>query len=340
MSKTLAVGHFRNGDFKSTCAKFSHRIKEVFFSWPGVKSCRPQPEPTDELKRSLVSDLLYAKSHGIELDTLFNCNCYGDIAISRELADLVTGTLSEMESFGVFPDTVTTTSPFISKILRERFPQVAIRLSVNQRVHGTIGFEYVLDEFDSFYVSREYHRSFDYLKEIASWAEKHGKKIGMQVNSGCLRQCPYQTFHDNLHGHNAVEQNRRGEEEFDFTYFLCRKTYSKPSFAEDFLRATWIRPEDLPEYEKYVDMAKVATRRHMYPELVVEAYATYSFDGDLSMLMDPVHPFGCSFDNKSFDKRLWDAVRLCRNQNNCIHCSKCSELFNLVSKKKVLREQG
>ena len=39
--KKLAVGHFFNGDFTGVCAAHLPRIKEVFFAWPGVLSCRP-----------------------------------------------------------------------------------------------------------------------------------------------------------------------------------------------------------------------------------------------------------------------------------------------------------
>ena len=331
MRKTLAVGHFYNGDFASVCDKFASRIKETFFSWPGVKSCRPQPEATDELKEKLVSDLLYARSKGIALDTLFNCNCYGDIAISGELSGLVVTTLSEMRERGVFPEIVTTTSPFVAKVLRSNFPEIEIRWSVNLRVHGTQGFEYVLDDFDSFYLSRERHRDTEYLAEVSRWAKRHGKKIGMQVNSGCLRQCPYQQFHDNLHGHGAVLQNERGMREFGFSYFLCKKNYSIPGRGEDFLRATWIRPEDLPEYEAFVDVVKLATRRHPRPEEVTAAYANYHWDGNLASLMDPAHDIaGCYFDNKSFDIPLWKEVRSCAFQNDCRHCGKCTRLLEEV----------
>ena len=111
--RNLAVGHFFDGDFTGVCTTYLPRIKEVFFAWPGVLSCRPAPDFTPEVRARLLSDLTWARSRGIELDTLFNCNCYGDLAISPDLADFVTRTLREMDAEGLFPETVTTTSPFI-----------------------------------------------------------------------------------------------------------------------------------------------------------------------------------------------------------------------------------
>ena len=331
MRRNLAVGHFLNADFQAACGRHLPRIRETFFAWPGVASCRPAPDFTPEMCAQMVADLQWARANGIELDTLFNCICYGDVAISHELRDFVGTILREMDGLGLFPDTVTTTSPFVATVLRRDFPSVKIRWSVNQRVHGSVGFEYVEDLFDSFYVSREHHRDLGYLREVSGWARRHGKTIGMQANSGCLRQCPYQTFHDNLHGHEARRQEAIGRSDFDFSYFLCKRTFADPAHHEDFVRATWLRPEDLPRYELLVDVVKLATRRHPDPVKVLDAYATYSYDGNLADLMDPAHAFPKSFDNARFGRSLiWPHVRECRDANNCRHCGKCEALMGEV----------
>lgn len=327
--KKLAVGWFDNAPFIESCSPYRTRIKEVFFAWPGVLSCRPAPDYTPELKARQLEDLKWARSNGIELDTLFNCNCYGESAISHELADMVVRVLKEMDSFGVFPDIVTTTSPFVATILRKNFKDVKIRWSVNLRVHGTVGLESVIELFDSFYVSREHHRSLDYLKEIDAWARIHGKSVGMQLNSGCLRQCPFQQFHDNLHGHNRISQSKVGEN-FDFSVFRCKTNYDRGNY-EDFLRATWIAPQDVWLYEKYVDVMKIATRRHPDPREIIKAYATGNYSGDLARLMDPAHKFPGTIDSELLSSNeLWNEVRSCKNANNCLHCGKCSELLKEV----------
>ena len=326
LRKVLAVGHFFNGPFQEACAKYLPRIREVFFAWPGVLSCRPAPEFTPEVREQLLADLKWARANGIELDTLFNCNCYGDLAISQELSDFVSRVLREMDDEGLFPETVTTTSPFIATVLRKNFPKVKIRWSVNQRVHGSVGFECVEELFDSFYVSREHQRDLLYLQDMSRWAHKHGKTVGMQVNSGCLRQCPFQTFHDNLHGHDRIAQSKIGEA-FDFSVFRCKTNYERGNY-EDFIRATWLRPEDMIRYEPYVDIVKLATRRHPFPVKVLDAYARNSYNGNLAELMDPVHSFPKGFDNASFSRSLlWPSVLNCRESNNCKHCGKCHAMM-------------
>jgi len=335
VGKTLAVGHFLNGPFKAACASHLERIREVFFAWPGVVSCRPAPDFTPEVRARMIDDLRWARENGLGLDTLFNSNCYGDAAISTELADLVRRVLGEMDDEGLFPDTVTTTSPFVATVLRRHFPKVKIRWSVNLRVHGTVGFESVMELFDSFYVSRERHRDLSYLANLRKWADAHGKTVGMQANSGCLRQCPFQTFHDNLHGHGDGRrpQDAAAAMEYGFSFFRCKTHYGRGN-SEDFLRATWIRPEDLPEYEPFVDVVKIATRRHPRPVDVLDAYATCSYSGNLADLMDPAIEFPKAFDNAAFDRAgsLWREVRGCADANDCRHCGRCAALMEEVFK--------
>lgn len=331
--RNLAVGHFLNEPFVEACTPWVARIREVFFAWPGVLSCRPAPEFTDEVRERMFADLMWCRENGILLDTLFNCNCYGDNAISPELADFVEATLRDMNGRGLFPDIVTTTSPFIATVLRQRFPRVKIRWSVNLRVHGTTGFECVEELFDSFYVSREVQRDPAALAHAREWADAHGKVMGLQANSGCLRQCPFQQFHDNLHGHNRIRQSGVGAK-FDFSVFRCRTNYARRNW-EDFIRATWIRPEDVPAFEPYVDVVKLATRRHRFPVKVLNAYASYSYDGNLLDLMDPVHSDLFAprvIDNKSFPEDFASTVAACANANDCRHCGRCAAVLERVMK--------
>ena len=87
MARKLAVGWFDNESFVDSCARYVSRIKEVFFAWPGVTASRPMDDWTPARRSQIVSDLRWARENGIELDAIFNANCYGDIAISETLAD-------------------------------------------------------------------------------------------------------------------------------------------------------------------------------------------------------------------------------------------------------------
>ena len=101
-NRTLAVGWFDNAPFRAICGKYVSRIKEVFFAWPGVTASRPMAEWTPERKQLFFEDIAWCRNEGMELDAIFNANCYGDIAISKALAEHVTEVLGEMDEKGLF----------------------------------------------------------------------------------------------------------------------------------------------------------------------------------------------------------------------------------------------
>jgi len=332
MLRNLAVGHFYNEPFIDTCTPWTDRIAEVFFAWPGVLSCRPAPENTPELRARLLADLRWCREQGIRLDTLFNCNCYGDLSISHELATQVRDVLKDMQSEGLFPDIVTTTSPFVATILKQEFPQVRVRASVNVRIQGILGFQAVAELFDEYYLNREHQRDLAYVKTVAAWAARQGKALGMQVNSGCLRDCPFQTFHDNLHGHGRQRQSAIGKD-FDFSVFRCRTHYGRDKQLIDILRATWIRPEDVPLWEPHVQLFKLATRRIGHPSAIVKAYATYNYDGNLLELLDPQHTdlFAPGIiNNQSFPPDWATSGIGAACALNCQNCGRCQDVFRKV----------
>jgi collagenase-like PrtC family protease len=72
------------------------------------------------------------------------------------------------ESSGL--DLVTTTSLAIAKTVKEDFPGVEVRASVNMRLGTVKAMEYVATLFDSFYVQREYNRDLERIGELKQWA--------------------------------------------------------------------------------------------------------------------------------------------------------------------------
>lgn len=330
--RNLAVGYYFNGSFREACRPWFCRIGEVFFAWPGVLTCRPAPDFTDELKSRLIDDLKWCKRNGMRLDVLFNCSCYGDLAISHELEMQVCRVFEELDESGIFPDVVTTTSPFVAHLIRRDYPKLKIRASVNMRINGTAGFEVLSDIFDEFYLSREWQRDFSYVKAVSRWANENGKLLGMQVNSGCLRDCPYQNFHDNLHGHPKAKYSSVLKD-FDFSYFRCKTRYGNERAFEDFIRATWVRPEDTHLWEECISVFKLATRKTEFPEKIIAAYASYGFDGNLLELMDPMHAelfAPAVIDNKRFPEDWGTSGIGTACAHNCTHCGKCANILSQV----------
>ena len=332
----FAVGYqpFLAGElFCEMLADYRDAVGEVYFSIPGAPSGRTEPERTPELVEQLFYELAEIRKLGIALDLLLNGNCYGGGAVSEEFARDITGTLDKLGEAGQLPEIVTTTSPFVAHAVRKNFPGIELRASVNMRLDSTLALEYLSDLFDSFYLRRDRQRDLETLRKASEWCRARGKKLGILANSGCLRNCPYQTFHDNLVAHDA--EVRKNANAPDFLPHLCWKRLRKRENWSDFLRASWIRPEDIGRYAPYVDVVKLATRRHASVRMVISAYTSGSFDGNMFNLTEPCFadlaaPYILDNRRLTFD----DLPGRCAD--DCRHCGKCDR----VLKKALVRVGG
>ena len=310
--------------FCEMLADYRGAVGEVYFSLPGAPSGRTEPERTPELMEQLFYELAEIRKLGVALDLLLNGNCYGGTAVSEEFARKIAGELDRLGSAGLLPEIVTTTSPFVAHAVKKHCPGVELRASVNMRLDSTLALEYLSDLFDSFYFRRDRQRDLETLRKASEWCRDHGKKLGILANSGCLRNCPYQTFHDNLVAHDA--EVRKSANAPDFLPHLCWKRLQKRENLGDFLRASWIRPEDVPLYAPYVDFVKLATRRHASVRMVLAAYASGHFDGNVFNLTEPCFaglaaPYVLDNGKLAFD----DLPKTCAD--DCRRCGKCERVL-------------
>jgi len=339
----LAVGYPLIEDcdqpFVEVVRKFRAHIAEVYFAWPGDPSGRSvfgrawdrfgtcsTGEGVDlAAQERLEADLRSFRSLGLKLDLLLNANCYGPLAASPELlghALSVVGRLgSEMRL-----DIVTTTSPFIAAALKQRFPGLCLRASVNMRIGSVQGMSYVADCFDSFHLQRDHNRDLARIGDLSEWCRRNGKELCLLANSGCLAFCSGQTFHDNLvaHEHELTEPVPREA-------LVCRRYLRDRANWVALLQATWIRPEDLGHYGEHFAIAKLATRMHSNPSRVIGAYVSGRFAGNLLDLLEPGYSDllqGCVLDNTRFPPDWHEKVTSC--QRECEGCSYCGEVLEAV----------
>lgn len=327
-----------NGErFSAIVEDYRDRVAEVYFPWPGMPSGRQAlgygPEGTDFFAREeLAEELQTIRRLGVKLDLLFNANCYGDYAVSARFESEIVSVLKCLGAQELLPEIVTTTSPFVAAVIRKHFPEMEIRASVNMRIDSTLAMEYLSDVFDSFHIRRDLQRDLPTVRQFHQWCETHGKKLCMLANSGCLRNCPAQSFHDNLVAHDAAIREIRAVP--DFQPHLCWKLYRNKENFVNFLKSSWIRPEDLKYYEPYFPVVKLATRLHTHPRMVIGAYAEGEYHGDLLALTEP--GFGPAFapyflDNDRFPADWHELAGKCAI--NCSHCGKCEEVLRAVLQK-------
>ena len=116
----LSVGYQHNSEspFSAIVSRYRNSIEEVYFSWIDQPSGRSVLGGCDgffdySLQSELVEELKKIKSFGIKLNLLFNANCYGEEAISQVLEKRIISIIDYLDSEGIIPDGITTTSPAI-----------------------------------------------------------------------------------------------------------------------------------------------------------------------------------------------------------------------------------
>lgn len=279
------------GDFLPCIINNASHISEVYFSWGDFPSGRGSHTQSQEytewdvlfLQHEALSEITKAN---IGLNLLFNANCYGENSLSKEFFCKVGDTIDYIGQKFSLPS-VTTTSPVIAKFIKKNFPEVSVRASVNMEIGTVQGMEYLSDLFDGFYIKRELNRDMEAIKKLHAWANPCGKKLYMLVNSGCLNYCSAHVFHDNLVAHESQIVKMDNAYKFEG---ICRSFLKKEENYKKIMDYTnFIRPEDVEKYSPYIESAKLATRVHKNPSMVVSSYVSGRYSGDLLQILEPAH---------------------------------------------------
>ena len=341
----FSIGYQLPDEYDSTAEiarDYRENISSVYFAAPGERSARSVVLPEEEARQTeeMLQELRYIRDLGISLTLLYNANCYGDEAVSSAFRESITGTVGKLKDTLDITD-ITTTSPFVAKVVKREFPQLQVCASVNMWIGTTQAMRYLGDDFDGFYMQREYNRDFTRIRQLSDWCKKNGKQLKLLANSGCLYTCPFHTFHDNLVAHeqgacrldNAM--SRQPSPCWDLMYSL-----PDTDAAAVFLQESWIRPQDISEYEPFFSEIKLATRMHSTPRRVVAAYTRGRFSGNMFDLTEPGY-------TRRFSRHILDATRFpddwfekttacSRSCETCGYCRRAAEQM-LVSKESLER---
>ncbi len=335
----FSVGYNAGGDgdepFPEIVADYLPDVAEVYFAWGSAPSGRVPPAvPGSKAERELLdqqgAELADIRSLGVQLNLLFNANCYGDQAVSLQLERDV-GILLDLLAtrLGGPVEAVTTTSPAVARAVRRHAPGVEVRASVNMRIGTAQAMSQVADLFDSFCLQRDVQRNPRHLAKLRKWADARGKRLSLLANSGCLAYCAGQTFHDNLVAHAPGINATANIADWDPT--VCGRLMRDPAHWVRLLQATWVRPEDLHHYERLVDLVKLATRAHERPRIVIAAYVHRQFHGNLLNLLEPSHAMALApawIDNDAFPPDWFDRSATC--DGACDDCAYCAGVLARV----------
>jgi len=329
----LSVGYqYREEQpFSRVIEDYADRIESVYFPWVDMPTGRSMIAGFDGyydygLQKALVKDLEFIKEMGISLNLLFNANCYGEDAMSQVLRGRVCSVLDYLGEQDLLPQSVTTTSPAIAHIIKEQYENISLTASVNMKIGSVKGMQYVAHLFDGYCIAKECNRDLERLRTLKAWAVENGKKITMLANSGCMRDCSGQIFHDNMVAHEAEVSKQKN---IDFLPYMCYTYLKDPRHYVSVLQNTWVRPEDISRYEGLVDTVKLATRSHQLPGMVIGAYARGWYAGNLLDLFEPsFSPAFAPFvvDSAKIPADFWEHTTACNK--NCHQCNYCEKVMN------------
>lgn len=332
----LCVGYNSTNEtpFSQIVESYKDYIGEVYYAFPDTASGRSVYGSENGYKdyfafETLLCDLKEIKQMGIRTDLLLNANCNGDDALSLAHERETISVLECLSYADLCPDVVTTTSPVTARIVHNFSKEIDVRASVNMRIATIKGVQYVEDLFDSFCICRDINRCPEEFDTLTAYLRKQNKGISMLVNSGCLRNCSMQTFHDNAVAHEKGIMSKANLPWAGVSG--CRGYLSKKENMHAFLQNTWIRPEDIHNYTGKVDCIKLATRMHSLPAMVIDAYARGSYHGNLTDLFEPGH--GPLFAPNVIDADRFPEdwfVKTTNCNKKCHECNYCKSVWEKV----------
>lgn len=290
----FSVGYqlFSTDEFVDKIIEYKDSISEVYFSWGDFPNGRNNQIKREDMtpweaQFKQMRDIEQLAKEKIKFNLLFNATCYGKDAQSKAFFLKVGDAVDfVMTHYGLA--SVTTASPLIAKFVKSNFENIDVRASVNMGIGSTLGMEYVMDVYDSFYLKRELNRDFEKIKELKTFCENNGKTLYALANSGCLNNCSAHTFHDNLVSHESeISEMDNG---FAFSGVCQSFLRNKSNLSRVFECTNFIRPEDVCLYEELFSSVKLATRVNQNPISVLDAYIKNKrYVGSVFDLCEPNH---------------------------------------------------
>ncbi|MGM0380545.1 MAG: U32 family peptidase [bacterium] len=234
------------------------------------------------------------KKKGIEFTYLLNSSCLGNREWTRSAQKKIRKLLDRIVEAGAGGVTVST--PYLLKLIKERHPDLHVTVGIYAQVDTlkrvrfweSLGADAIT--LESFSINR----NFTTLRKIRAGAEA---ELILIANHICLPNCGLQPYHQNCFAHSS---DNSGNFFIDYSYLKCnRRRFANP---ELFISSSWIRPEDIENYEDMGFETFKLLERDLPTSLLlkrVQAYEEGEFNGNLAELFLS-HSFGRQKDGLSF----------------------------------------
>ncbi len=232
-----------------------------------------------EVDRARVEDYV-RRTHakGIEFNYLLNSSAMDNIEYTRVGQRAMDEVLDWVDGIGV--DSITVANIYLLRLIKKRHPRIKVRISSRRFTDNPRKVRFWVEQgADCIVVSEvNIHREFKVLKSLQKAAGD--VELSLIVNNWCRQDCA-------IAGNHAVTLSagsREGSKGFPLDYCSLRCNSIRLDDPVNFIRANWIRPEDLPIYEEMgFHNFKIVERSTPTAVLLsrVKAYAERRYDGSL-----------------------------------------------------------
>ena len=284
-------------------------------------------------RRRLAHHATEARKRGIRFNYLLNAACLGNQEFRRKGQWRIETLLSWLGAIGI--EAVTVSIPFLLELIKRRFPQFFARVGVFARVTSPQQARFWEDlggdsiTLDPLLVNRD----FELLRKIR---EAVACDLQLIPNSDCLLFCPLAPYHMVCLSHAS----QTGYSPFMVDYCFLRCTAMHLQDPVNYIRAVWIRPEDLHFYEALGYHDFKILERNTPTEVMVDRVRAYAMRQHRGNLLDLVQPYGYrSLGVRYFHRGLFWSLRHGFNPLR-LNLKQAMRIRRLASMMGMLRPRG
>jgi collagenase-like PrtC family protease len=223
-----------------------------------------------------------ARKRGFHFNYLLNGACQDNLEMTREGNRNLFDHIEWVAKTGA--DMVTVTLPILLVWIKRHFPDFKVVVSSWARVANVKRAKYWEELGANEIILAEYAtRDFAALRSMRRALRC---KLEVIANPSCLYMCYLDTNHINMMSHSAQGGHISGGFVLDHCQVYCQRM--KLGRPDELIKARWIRPEDVGDYDEIgIDSLKLLERFRNTETMmqVVRAYEQRRFDGNLVELL-------------------------------------------------------
>lgn len=244
------------------------------------------PKVTQEEAEDFIKS---AQEKGFSFNYLFNAPCLDAREFKEEWRKQFLEHLDWVLSLDI--KEVTVSVPYLIEVMKKRYPDLKVCVSSYARVNSLRRASY-FEDLGADDVTIDPTSGPRNIKGLKAMAEKLNIGVTIIANGFCLFQCPYAEYHGTLMGHSSQEGHPSGGYYEEYPFYNC--TLRKLTDPTEIVRAGFLRPEDIKQYEKIgIKSFKLVdrTRPTDWIEKTYKAYVSGKYKGDLLQILSFPHGF-------------------------------------------------